>query len=335
MSVPASLGVPEAGALFSEAPFPYLVTTASGTILLANTAAGALLGHDPQVLTGQPLDSFAGRPSGAVRRLATAALDVDRPITTALWVQGHTRHRHLRFRATVVQRDRPKAPEPQLLWEFHPIPSAMPLPLLHAAATDGDGPPAALRDTAPSRTELLDAIDDLGDLTDALLQLASLALDEQIEPGLDRIATVVTHAASADGASVTGWQPPSIGGTCDEVRLADEIQYEKEQGPCVLAMRTGQTQLASNLGGDPRWQPVGTLIGCDCGYRSTLAVPLRRGDETIGVLGVYAARQDAFDRARIAVVELLAEPAAAALVNLGAYKAMHHQVTELRVAAGR
>jgi PAS domain S-box-containing protein len=75
------------------------------------------------------------------------------------------------------------------------------------------------------------------------------------------------------------------------VTIADEATG---QGPGGEAVRTGEVSVVHDVTSDSRFEPWRDRAE-QHGYRSVAAIPLRHGDETYGVLGVYADRPVAFD----------------------------------------
>lgn len=320
--------LPPARALFSEAPFPYLVTTGTGVILLANAAAGALFGYRPESLHDRPLAGIATNPAGAVRQLARTALANDRQVTAAVWVRAAGR-KQVRLRATVARRSGLHGTDPVLLWVLHPIPSASPIPVVEPE-TDGE-PSDEAHESKADNAEPLDTTDGQPRVSASLLRLASRPLTDQVEESLGQVAEAIGHAVYADGASITDLRPPELGATSDRVRLADQIQYDKQQGPCVAAMRTRHVQVERNLASHPD-ESAGGLMHADCGFRSVAAVPLISADELLGALNLYAEAPDAFDEDKMATACMLARPAAASLLNIKTYRDARAVATELRTA---
>ena len=70
--------------------------------------------------------------------------------------------------------------------------------------------------------------------------------------------------------------------------VVDERQYTADDGPCLQAMRTGVV-VAMTLDVVRRWWPQLAASAEQVGVRSFLAVPLRAGDRSAGVLNLYSA----------------------------------------------
>ncbi|WP_255150229.1 GAF domain-containing protein [Halorarius halobius] len=79
----------------------------------------------------------------------------------------------------------------------------------------------------------------------------------------------------------------------------DEISVTADEtptgaGPTGQALRAGEIAVAQNIPEDEAFEPW-REAALDRGYRSSIAIPLRYGATTYGVLNVYAGREDAFD----------------------------------------
>ena len=97
---------------------------------------------------------------------------------------------------------------------------------------------------------------------------------------------------------------------------ADERQYELDDGPCLQAMRTGETVSAADMSLERRW---GSYPGRarEVGVSSSLSLPLRIGDRGRGALNLYSTRAHAFtDEDRRAAESWAAQAGSALAVAL-------------------
>jgi diguanylate cyclase (GGDEF)-like protein/PAS domain S-box-containing protein len=86
------------------------------------------------------------------------------------------------------------------------------------------------------------------------------------------------------------------------------------------ALRGRSRAIVSNFGTDPRlseWREHALRRG----FHSKIVLPLFHGDETIGVLNVYASEQDAFDATEVDLMQSLVQRISAALQSLHHRKA--------------
>jgi hypothetical protein len=92
------------------------------------------------------------------------------------------------------------------------------------------------------------------------------------------------------------------------------VQDRLGEGPCLLAVATGETHTSGSLGGEARWPRFGPRIG-RMGVHSVLSLPLLLPDRVVGALNVYAHPKDAFDASSVRIGELFARPAAVSVYN--------------------
>ncbi len=101
--------------------------------------------------------------------------------------------------------------------------------------------------------------------------------------------------------------------------LADQLppQYEQslQDGIVGWVARTGQTYVAQDVTTDPYY-----VDRVHSGIRSELGVPLRYGEQVLGVLAVSATVLNAFSADNITTLETVADQAAQAIVNVRAYE---------------
>ena len=119
---------------------------------------------------------------------------------------------------------------------------------------------------------------------------------------VERILLEITARASANasgevgvGLSIrVGGELRSIGGTTPGARHMDSGQVEDGDGPCLRALRSGESVAVSDYTGDPRW-PATSRRAAESGIRSSLSLPLRTRDNVVlGALNVYSDAVDAF-----------------------------------------
>jgi len=100
------------------------------------------------------------------------------------------------------------------------------------------------------------------------------------------------------------------------------------RGPTGTALRTGTTQVLRDMERDAKFTPWRDAA-LDCGFRSSISLPLGHGSERLGALTIYAFEPDAFDAD---VIRLLEDLASNLTYGIGALrmKAEHdHAVQEL------
>lgn len=323
-----------------NAPFPYLVTTTRGEILVANGAATELFEQPPQVLVGRPLSAFNAKRRGAVQRLMNAAVRSERPVTAPLHLRVRGRDRTTR--ATVTRHAGGRTDSAVLAWAFTPL-TATADPhideLMGRAREAGEGAVPVTPERGDD-TELTDAIEqavdgeDPGPVIAAVVQMSETPLADLPERSLGRVARAAVTALGADGGSVTELSLPSIGATDDDVRDADRVQYERQQGPCLSAVTEQRLQYTADIAADERWPETGKAILAESGFRTVLAAPLIWDAKVLGVLNVYARRADAFAASQQDVATVLAGPAAAIVYHGQVVRKAREQAENMRRAMG-
>ena len=149
----------------------------------------------------------------------------------------------------------------------------------------------------------------------------SLVDDESVDPVLQRVADLAV--AQLDGCDLAGVTLVRDGATITAVFTdpdapeIDAAQYDSGRGPCLDAYRDGSILRIDDTTSETRW-PEFTGTAVRHGVRSTLSLPLRTDNGTIGALNLYSLRPRAFeDNEQMATV--LVAHAAAALSNSQAY----------------
>lgn len=99
----------------------------------------------------------------------------------------------------------------------------------------------------------------------------------------------------------------------DIATVADEAQYTEQQGPCLLALASGEEVVIDDLSTEQRF---GNYPGKAeaLGLRSVVALPMMPGnDATLGALNLYAAEPGVFTDGTLTRARALASAAAGAV----------------------
>ncbi|MCX5855529.1 MAG: PAS domain S-box protein, partial [Deltaproteobacteria bacterium] len=80
---------------------------------------------------------------------------------------------------------------------------------------------------------------------------------------------------------------------------------ERGRGPGGTAIRTGQPCISRSIPGDPAFAPW-REAAIQRGYKSIIALPLITEGQTLGALGIYADKVDAFDDREVEILKELA-----------------------------
>jgi GAF domain-containing protein len=177
-----------------------------------------------------------------------------------------------------------------------------------------------------------------GNAAEALLHLGRLSLRElSMESLLQTIADLVAGALPGNlETSVTLLvkdAPSTVAFTGQLALELDETQYERGQGPCLHAARTGEATEIVDTRTDDRW-PDYARPAAERGNRSSLSVPLviDEDDRIFGALNLYSRKPEAFDEdARVAAMAF-GPYAAVAAGNVYAYQAARSRADNLQTA---
>lgn len=155
-------------------------------------------------------------------------------------------------------------------------------------------------DRAAAASELQQLLIETEHITGFLNELARYAA-EAIAPGLSCGLTL-----ERDG------QPLTVASNDSLAVGMDEVQYGHRNGPCLTAMRTGETVIIINLAGDDRWGSY-RLDALAHGIVSAMSIPLVPGPGMRGALNFYARHPAVFDPDRQQRAEDLSGEASRAL----------------------
>jgi GAF domain-containing protein len=91
-------------------------------------------------------------------------------------------------------------------------------------------------------------------------------------------------------------------------KTVHDAQYQRGDGPCLEAMRTGQVVVVQNLATEQRWNgfPAAAMAG---GARGVYAHPLTISGTSAGALNLYAHEPDLFPPPVQHIAEQFVEPA--------------------------
>lgn len=98
----------------------------------------------------------------------------------------------------------------------------------------------------------------------------------------------------------------------------DEAQYDGRSGPCLEAYRRGEVIGIPVLEDDGRWPHFAAAASAH-GVKSTLSLPLRVGDDTVGALNFYSRVVEGFGDDAVTAGRAFATHAAIVLANAQAY----------------
>jgi hypothetical protein len=87
--------------------------------------------------------------------------------------------------------------------------------------------------------------------------------------------------------------PVTVASSDERASRMDEIQYGFNEGPCLLALRSGETVLSRRLSADQRWPRYGHAVA-GSGLRSALCVAVATDPGSRAAVNCYAEDPDYF-----------------------------------------
>ncbi|HVM28330.1 MAG TPA: GAF and ANTAR domain-containing protein [Mycobacteriales bacterium] len=166
-------------------------------------------------------------------------------------------------------------------------------------------------------------------LTGVVLAQQDLA---SVQQEITRIA--VRALPGAEGATITTMvdgRPAASAASDDWARQLDEMQYVEHEGPCLDAMRTGNTHRVRDLDDEQRW-PFYRVRARQAGARSIVSFPLASEGRLVGALNVYSRSPDAFSSEDVSIGDIIAAHTGLATQVATAYFGHRDLADQLRTA---
>jgi diguanylate cyclase (GGDEF)-like protein len=159
----------------------------------------------------------------------------------------------------------------------------------------------------------------------------TLVTDFPIQAILDHLVERIVTILPITGAGVTVISPdtaPHYVAASDESALRFEaLQSELGEGPCMAAYQTGRSVSVPDLRSETRF-PTFVAGALETGLAAVFTFPLRSGAEQLGALDLYRTTPGQLDADAMDAAQVLADVAAAYLINAQAR-------TDLRESADR
>jgi len=180
----------------------------------------------------------------------------------------------------------------------------------------------------PRPADAAEALERLGRLS-----LRELSMNSLLQKVADLTKTVMPGNPEASVLLLVKDRPTTVVSTGQLATDLDERQYEKGQGPCLHAARTGEVTEIPDTRADDRW-PDYTPRAVERGNLSSLSIPLAidQDAQVSGALNIYARRPDAFEEISRSVATRFAPYAAVAAGNLYAYQSARDMAENLQTA---
>jgi len=161
------------------------------------------------------------------------------------------------------------------------------------------------------------------DIANALSELTALLLsDDPLETLLVRVGELAAKdlpwvqscgiTSTVDGRSTT------MVATDELASAIDQLQYDAQDGPCLDALSQGIVVTIRDCRTEARYTAF-SQRAADAGIRCVLALPLKVGENTIGVLNLYGHVEHEFNPSEVQVGQLFAAQAALVLTAVARY----------------
>lgn len=160
-------------------------------------------------------------------------------------------------------------------------------------------------------------------LVEAVRQMAGFSVvDNDLPEILTRVAVLANETIK--GADLVGLTM-SVNGRLQTPAFTDQtspeidsVQYDTGVGPSLDAYRYGAIHVIPSTVDDVQWRPFSDACLAH-GVLSTLSVPVKSGEETLGVLNCYARQEEVFERDAQTMGMAFAEQAGIVIRNAQAY----------------
>ncbi|MEE6273141.1 GAF and ANTAR domain-containing protein [Georgenia wangjunii] len=168
-------------------------------------------------------------------------------------------------------------------------------------------------------------------------RMSGLLLSEETVGSALRLVTslAVEVTPSAVGSGVTlldvSGERTTTAATDRLVEVADALQYDLEEGPCLDAWQERRTVRVDDVRAERRW-PRWSQGVAGTGIRSCLSAGLVAGDEALGAIKVYSTEPDAFDARSEHLLTMFAAQAAVLVANVRSAEDARRMSDELKDA---
>jgi diguanylate cyclase (GGDEF)-like protein len=175
-------------------------------------------------------------------------------------------------------------------------------------------------------------------LSSVLADFAQTMLtDFPIQNILNTLVERMVDVLAVTGAGVTlispGLDPRYVAASNGDALRFEQLQTELGEGPCLVAYETGQPVSVPDLGADGQFPKFGPAA-YEAGMRAVFTFPLRHGDERrLGALDLYRDRVGPLDEQEMAAAQVLADVAAAYLINAQARQQAQDVSDRFRVSS--
>jgi len=151
---------------------------------------------------------------------------------------------------------------------------------------------------------------------------AMLLSEDPLENLLTRVGQLaaqdLTWVQSCGVTTTVDGRVRTVASTNDLAREMDQLQDDAREGPCLTALETGGVVTIANCDVEARYA-VFAREAADAGVHCVLALPLKVGDDVIGVLNMYGSVAHEFDSGELRMGQLFAAQAALVITAVARY----------------
>ena len=158
---------------------------------------------------------------------------------------------------------------------------------------------------------------------DAIARLARFVLGERtLDDVLDLVVDIAKRSLPGPpevSITLVNGQPLTMASSGQLAVDVDERQYDAGYGPCLDAVRLGETVIVTDLARETRW-PEYVPRAREAGVAASVSVPLPIEDRHIGAMNIYTRQTNVLDDDAIETAHTIAGFAAVALANADRYQ---------------
>ncbi len=132
---------------------------------------------------------------------------------------------------------------------------------------------------------------------------------------LTQRASELLDVAEAGLLLATGTTLHVMASSSERARHLELYQLQHEDGPCLDCFRTGTAVVVEDLAAERQRWPLFVPFALDAGFASVHALPLRRSEERIGVLGLLGNNPGRLGESDLAAGQTMADLATIALLQ--------------------
>lgn len=150
------------------------------------------------------------------------------------------------------------------------------------------------------------------DLARRFVDLADTLVDDfDVVEVLDGLMSTCLELLQVDEAGLLLNDPQGklqrVASSNEETRLLELLQVQTREGPCVDAVRSGQTTTVHDISLESSRWPAFVARASAYGFNSVYAFPLRLRESTIGALNLFGFERSALDDEQRVIAKALAD----------------------------